>query len=80
LNGVITGPKKLRAIVTGPSGKTYFVMIGDHIGTRDGKISAIQPDFLKVVEYELDEKGKKIPEIFEVRLNGEMVSLSQKEE
>jgi Tfp pilus assembly protein PilP len=80
LNGVITGPNKLRAIVSAPNGKTYFVAVGDRIGLREGRITAIQPDLIKVVEYEVDDRGKKIPDIFEIQLNGEMISLSQKEQ
>lgn len=80
LNGVITGPKKVRAMVTGPGGKTYFVAVGDRLGIRQGRITAIQADLIKVVEYDVDEKGRRTPEIFEVRMTGELVSLSKKEE
>ncbi len=80
LSGVITGPKKLRAMVIAPNNKTYFLAIGDHIGVREGKVTAIKADTIKIVEYELDEHGKRIPEMFEMQLNGELVSLSQKEE
>ncbi len=80
LNGVVTGPKKTRAMVSAPNGKTYFVATGDLMGLHEGKVTAIQSDAIKVVEYQIDEKGKKIPEVFEVRINGEVVSLSTKEE
>ena len=80
LNGVITGPKKTKAMVTAPNGKTYFISVGDHIGTRDGHVSAIQADAIKVVEYDVDDKGRRTPEVFEVRINGEVESLTKKEE
>jgi hypothetical protein len=80
LNGVITGPKKTKAMVTAPNGKTYFISVGDHIGIRDGHVSAIQSDAIKVVEYDVDDKGRRTPEVFEVRINGEVESLSKKEE
>jgi Pilus assembly protein, PilP len=80
LNGVITGPKKIRAMVTGPSGKTYFIGLGERIGTREGKVTAITPDAIKIVEYDIDERGQRVPEILEMRLSGEVVSLSKPEE
>ena len=70
----------MRALISAPNGKTYFVMVGDRIGLREGKVSAIGAEYLKVVEYDTDDKGKKIPEVFEIQLNGEMISLSQKDE
>ena len=80
LNGVITGPKKTRAMLTAPNGKTYFVTTGDLIGMREGRVTAVQPDSIKVVEYETNENGKRIPEVFEVRIDGEVVSVSKKGE
>ena len=80
LNGVITGPKKLRAMITAPNGKGFFVQIGERIGVRDGKITAIVPEAIRVIEYDVDEKGRRIPEILELRLNGDFVSLTKKEE
>lgn len=80
LNGVISGPKKTRAMLTVPNGKTYFVSVGDQLGAREGRVTAIQSDAIKVVEYEIDEKGRRSPEVFEIRINGEVVSLSKKEE
>jgi hypothetical protein len=80
LNGVITGPKKVRAMISVPGNKTYFVAVGDKLGMRDGRITSIQSDLIKVVEYEVDNRGRRSPEIFEVRITGEIVSLSKKEE
>lgn len=80
LNGVITGPKKLRAMISAPGNKTYFVAVGDRLGLRQGRVTAIQNDLIKIVEYEEDEKGRKVPEVFELRLSGELVSLSKQED
>ncbi|MBS1959648.1 MAG: pilus assembly protein PilP [Bdellovibrionales bacterium] len=80
LNGVITGPKKVRAMITGPNGKVYFIAVGEKLGVRMGRVISIQSDLIKVVEYDVDDQGKRIPEIFEVRLTGELVSLSKKED
>jgi hypothetical protein len=80
LNGVITGPKKTRAMVTAPNGKTYFIALNDRIGIRDGRVTAIKSDAIRVVEYEVDDRGRRTPEIFEIRISGEVESLSNKEE
>lgn len=80
LNGVITGPRKVRAMISGPGNKTFFVAVGEKLGQRDGRITSIQPDLIKVVEYEIDDRGRRTPEIFEIRITGEIVSLSKKEE
>jgi hypothetical protein len=80
LNGVITGPNRVRAMVSTPGNKTYFVAVGDKVGNRLGRVTAIQQDLIKIVEYEEDGKGRRIPELFELRLNGELVSLSSKED
>jgi Tfp pilus assembly protein PilP len=80
LNGVITGPKKTKAMLTATNGRTYFVSIGDRIGSRGGRITAIQSDSIKVVEYEVDEKGRRTPDVFQINISGEVESLSKKEE
>ncbi len=80
LNGVITGPKKTRAMVTAPNGKSFFVGSGEPIGQRDGHVASINPDAIRIVEYEMNSSGKKIPETFEMRLSGETVSLTKKRE
>jgi hypothetical protein len=80
LNGVITGPKKIRAMLTAPGNKVYFVRIGDKIGLRDGTITQILPDAIKVIEYFTDEHGKRIPDPFEMKMSGELISLNKKEE
>lgn len=80
LNGVITGPKKTRAMITAPNGKAYFVANGEAIGLRDGHVASINPDAVRVIEYDRDAKGRKVPETFEMRLSGDVVSLTKKKE
>jgi hypothetical protein len=75
LNGVITGPKKLRALISAPNGKTFFVRVGDLIGLRSGKITQIRSDAVTIVETE-EVKGKRVSGAVELRIGGEMVSLS----
>lgn len=81
LNGVITGPRKVRAMVSTMNGtKTFFLAVGDKLGIRSGRVTAIKSDLIKVVEYETDDRGRRIPEVFELRITGEIVSLSRKDE
>jgi len=80
LQGVISGPRKVRAMLTGAGGKTYFVKVGDRIGVRGGKITQITADAVRVTEFYQDEKGRTLPDIYELRLAGELVSLTKKDE
>ena len=80
LNGVITGPKKTRAMVTTPNNKVFFVRVGDKIGVRDGTVTQILPDSIKIEEHYVDEHGKRMPDIFELTMSGDLVSLNKKEE
>jgi hypothetical protein len=80
LQGVISGPRKIRAMLSGGAGKTYFVKVGDRIGVRGGKITQISSDAVRVTEFYQDEKGRNVPDIYELRLAGELVSLSKKDE
>ena len=80
LNGVITGPKKVRAMLTTPGNKTYFVKVGDKLGAREGRITHILGDAIRVQESVMNEKGKPIPDIYEIRMSGELVSMSKKGE
>ncbi len=79
LNGVITGPKKTRAMVTTPGNKIFFVKVGDKVGLRDGKVTQILNDAIRVTEYYLNEKGQQVPDVQEIRLDGEIVSMSKRE-
>ena len=80
LNGVITGSKKAKAMVTLPNSKSFFLSIGDRVGLRDGHVLSIAGDSIKIIEYDRDENGKKIPEIFQLLISGDIVSLTKKEE
>lgn len=50
LVGVITGPKKSKALVTGPSGKLHIVSEDTKIGTREGVIRKIAPGMIEIQE------------------------------
>ena len=78
LNGVITGPKKTRAMVTSPKGKTYFVKVGDSLGAREGRVTRITPDTVRVVEFYVDEKGKRLPDTYDLKISGELEVLNKK--
>lgn len=79
LSGVITGPKKTRAMVTTPNNKVFFVRVGDRIGVHEGRVTQIRGDSIKVTEYYVDEHSKRTPDIYELTMSGEVVSLSKKE-
>ena len=79
LNGVITGPKKVRAMVSAPNGKAYFVKVGDLMGAREGRVTRITSDAIRVMEYFVNESGKRVPDLYELRINGELQALSKKE-
>lgn len=78
LNGVLTGGKKAKALLSLPNSKTVFVAVGDKIGLREGHVTAINGDAITLVEYDYDENGKKIPERFRMLISGELVSLDKK--
>ncbi len=80
LNGVITGAKKAKAMVSLPNSKSFFLSVGDRIGVREGHVVSISGDSIKVVEYDHDENGKKVPEMFQLLISGDIVSLTNKEE
>ena len=77
LNGVITGPKKVRAMIMAPNNKTYFVKVGDPIGAREGHVSKINEDSIQVMEHFIDEHGKRLPDEYEIKMNGEIISLNK---
>jgi hypothetical protein len=77
LNGVITGPNKMLAMVSAPNGKTFFVKVGDLMGVRDGRITEIRSDAIRVVETE-EINGKSMGNTLELRIGGELISVSSK--
>lgn len=48
--GVLTGPKRLKAMLLAPDGKTYFVSEKTKIGTRGGFVRRITPEAVSVRE------------------------------
>ena len=48
--GVMTGPDRIKAMVQGPDGKTYFIQKGGKIGTRKGIVTRITPESVLVRE------------------------------
>lgn len=50
LVGVITGPRKPKAMVTTPSGKMHIVAENATIGVRHGRIKKIAPGMIEVEE------------------------------
>lgn len=69
LTGIITGPKKVKALITGPSGKSYFVSIGDQVGIRNGRVTSIQPDKILISVNIKTATGKNKKEVYEMSLN-----------
>jgi Tfp pilus assembly protein PilP len=47
---VVTGPRRLRAMILAPDGKTHFVSTDEKIGTRDGVVKNITHDSIEVAE------------------------------
>jgi hypothetical protein len=80
VQGIISGPRKVRAMLSGAGGKTYFVKVGDRIGVRGGKITQITGDAIRVTEYFQDEKGRDVPDVYELRVTGDLVSLTKRDE
>lgn len=58
LIGIITGDHGNRAMVTDPSGKGYVLKTGMLIGKNDGKIIAITPGGVDVLEQFKDDNGR----------------------
>lgn len=57
LVGIISGLKKIRAMVRVPSGKSFFVGVNDKIGLRAGSITKIDEESIDVVETIVDALG-----------------------
>ncbi len=80
LTGVMTGPRKTRAIVVGPNGKTYMVSQSERIGMKSGKIIQIRPDALVVQETNMNAMGQEEKENLELRIDGKLISQDDDEE
>jgi Tfp pilus assembly protein PilP len=50
LVAVVTGPERLRAMILAPNGKNYFVSVKTKVGTRDGVVSRITADSVRIQE------------------------------
>lgn len=68
LNGVISGLKNSKAMITLPNSKTMFIKVGDKIGLRDGRVVAINGDGVRVIEYDKDRKGKTVTEYVNITI------------
>ncbi|MBN20507.1 MAG: hypothetical protein CL678_04390 [Bdellovibrionaceae bacterium] len=73
--GVMTGPKKVKALVLAPNGKTYFVQSGDLIGNRKGKIVRINSNSIQIVEKIINVFGKEQDSQAEIVLPNENPSV-----
>lgn len=71
MKGVITGAKRVRAMVEAPNGKTYFVKINDKIGLQNGVVTKITPDRILVTEKTLNLMGEEEIIQNEITLPGE---------
>ena len=70
LIGIMTGPKKLRAMVVNPNGKTFFVAERSRIGLFGGEIIRIETDRLVVKEKKPSPTGTVKVETVELLLEG----------
>jgi hypothetical protein len=48
--GVLTGPKKFKAMIFAPNGKTYFVTLNTRVGLRNGVITRITENSVLIRE------------------------------
>ena len=69
LVGVMTGPRQIRAILQSPTGKTFFVKVGDHLGQRRGVVERITPEKLLVQEKIVNVLGQAENITTEIKLN-----------
>jgi len=69
LVGIITGPKRSKALLNGPDGKMYIVAINTHIGVRKGIIRKIAPGYISVEERVMNLLGEeeKIESVLEMK-------------
>lgn len=69
LLAVMTGPKRLRAMVAAPNGKTYLVWENMRIGIRKGVIRRITPDAIHVREQVINVLGQEENVDSDIRMN-----------
>jgi hypothetical protein len=66
--GILTGPKKLRAMLMDPNGKTHFVADKARVGTRGGVIASISQDKIRVREKTINLLGQEESAYIELKL------------
>lgn len=66
--GVLTGPKRLKAMLLAPDGKTYFVTERTKIGTRNGFVRRITPEAVSVREKVVNVLGQEENLDLEIKL------------
>lgn len=66
--GVITGPKKVRAMIRDPKGQVHTVTLGDRIGTREGKIQLITESGISVEEKVVNVLGQEEHVVSQIQL------------
>jgi Tfp pilus assembly protein PilP len=69
LRGVVAATASPRALVEAPDGASHLARVGDGIGTSFGRIAAIRPDALVVVERYRDAIGGMHERRAELRLH-----------
>jgi type IV pilus assembly protein PilP len=58
VTGIIVGLKENFAQVVDPTGKAYTLKMGMSIGNRSGRVTAITPTYIEIVERTADDSGK----------------------
>ncbi len=56
--GVLTGPKKMKAMIATPEGKTHFISEGTKMGLKRGVVTQITPALIRVREKVINVLGK----------------------
>lgn len=69
LLAVMTGPRRLRAMVEAPNGKSYLVWENMHIGLRKGIVRRITPDAIHVREQVVNVLGQEESVDSEIRMS-----------
>ena len=70
LVAVITGKKRTRGMVILPNKRTYYIRIGDRVGTLKGVVKAILPERVLVIEQERNPLGQMQQVFREITLKG----------
>lgn len=68
MTGIVTGPKKLRAMLTGPDGKIHFVSESDKIGIKKGFVRKISAEYVEVLEKVVNVLGQEETVITQLEL------------